>query len=36
MTTKTELSGTAVSCRVCGTTNDRFYTYCRSCLQTLP
>ena len=25
-----------VTCRVCGTENDHYYTYCRSCLQTLP
>ncbi|WP_425600927.1 DUF7577 domain-containing protein [Haloterrigena alkaliphila] len=25
-----------VTCRVCDTKNDHFYTYCRNCLQTLP
>ncbi|WP_449411966.1 DUF7577 domain-containing protein [Natronorubrum aibiense] len=25
-----------VTCRVCGTENDHFYTYCRNCLETLP
>ncbi|WP_449271599.1 DUF7577 domain-containing protein [Halopiger xanaduensis] len=25
-----------VTCRVCGTENDGFYTYCRNCLGTLP
>ncbi|WP_449271621.1 DUF7577 domain-containing protein [Halopiger goleimassiliensis] len=30
-------SGTnRVTCRVCGTENDGFYTYCRSCLGSLP
>ncbi|WP_459810189.1 DUF7577 domain-containing protein [Halopiger thermotolerans] len=25
-----------VTCRICGTENDGFYTYCRNCLGTLP
>ncbi|WP_449289229.1 DUF7577 domain-containing protein [Natrarchaeobius oligotrophus] len=36
MTTDANSASDAVSCRACGTTNDRFYTYCRHCLRTLP
>ncbi|WP_449289245.1 DUF7577 domain-containing protein [Natrarchaeobaculum sulfurireducens] len=26
----------AVTCQACGTENNAFYTYCRSCLGSLP
>ncbi|WP_425498476.1 DUF7577 domain-containing protein [Natrinema soli] len=36
MGTRTHTIDEPVTCRLCGTENDQYYTYCRQCLGQLP